>query len=454
MSEWSKTFPWSASVIRFFWPDGPARRKRWLKIATVVLVLVAAHATVTAITAAHTGRSARAFVDRWGPLDPSAHRPPKVDDAANKARAVRAAADLMVLPGNPIGSNGMGFQDLATGPEQRLEKADEDAARKLIADNALAFTILDAAAGRAASDWELHYERGLEVDVPPLLRLMQLSKLNTAAGLLALQDGRVDDALLAVRRGTTIASSLGSEPILIVQLVRSAVEKYNLRLVSRILGRADLDRSRIDALQAAVLGADPRRDIQLAMIVETKAFAAAFRGGADDSELAGPKRGIGNLIPYRLLRGPLGFIARPYLLREERLWLEVMASKIEAMNLPRRERPTEGAGPTLRRWDSFVRVVKMNLLNVVERADVAEIRRTLGETALAIERHRIQTGHAPATLADLVPAYLSAVPLDPWTGKPLLYEAAGNRWRLRSEADVSSVELHPRFDEVLDWSSH
>jgi hypothetical protein len=40
--------------------------------------------------------------------------------------------------------------------------------------------------------------------------------------------------------------------------------------------------------------------------------------------------------------------------------------------------------------------------------------------ALAAERYRRERGKWPASLADLVPRYLSAVPLDPHTGKPLI----------------------------------
>ena len=27
MTDWKKTFPWTAAVLRFLWPEGPARRK-------------------------------------------------------------------------------------------------------------------------------------------------------------------------------------------------------------------------------------------------------------------------------------------------------------------------------------------------------------------------------------------------------------------------------------------
>jgi hypothetical protein len=43
------------------------------------------------------------------------------------------------------------------------------------------------------------------------------------------------------------------------------------------------------------------------------------------------------------------------------------------------------------------------------------------QVALAAERYRQKRGNWPQSLADLVPQYLSAVPLDPFDGKPLRY---------------------------------
>lgn len=45
------------------------------------------------------------------------------------------------------------------------------------------------------------------------------------------------------------------------------------------------------------------------------------------------------------------------------------------------------------------------------------------QVALAVSAFTKDNGHAPATLADLVPTYLVSVPLDPYTGDPLVYSA-------------------------------
>jgi hypothetical protein len=50
-----------------------------------------------------------------------------------------------------------------------------------------------------------------------------------------------------------------------------------------------------------------------------------------------------------------------------------------------------------------------------------ETQRRLTVTAIALERYRLRQGRFPADLGALVPRYLSAVPMDPMSGKPLCY---------------------------------
>lgn len=58
-------------------------------------------------------------------------------------------------------------------------------------------------------------------------------------------------------------------------------------------------------------------------------------------------------------------------------------------------------------------------VNAMERR---AIRRRAAFTMIAIERHRIAHGHYPDTLSALVPEFLDAVPIDPWSANPLRYK--------------------------------
>jgi len=59
-------------------------------------------------------------------------------------------------------------------------------------------------------------------------------------------------------------------------------------------------------------------------------------------------------------------------------------------------------------------------------ATVADARRAVVAAAVAACRYRIAHGQWPDKLADLVPEYLGATPLDPFDGKSLRFKSGDN----------------------------
>ena len=87
--------------------------------------------------------------------------------------------------------------------------------------------------------------------------------------------------------------------------------------------------------------------------------------------------------------------------------------------------------------------------------NVAQLRCCL--IMLAAERYRLAQGHWPAAIADLVPKYLPAVPLDPYDGAPLrlrllkdglvIYSVGDNR-----QDDGGQIRVEPgKTGPPLDW---
>ena len=302
---------------------------------------------------------------------------------------------------------------------------------------------------RPGSNWDLHYERGLEVDIPPLRKILQLAKLNVAAGRLALEDGRLDDALASVRRGTALAASLDGEPMLIIQLVRLAVLRLDAGLVRRIVAGAELRGDQLEAVQASFSDTNPRLAIQRAMVVETGALQGVMAGRSAEMTAFSRYPRVLRLLALDVVR----ILARPYLLDEERVWLTLMTARIDELDAPRHARVPSALRPTLRWWNVMVKITAgFDDASLVERADLAEARDLLARAAIAVERRRRDTGRTPATLDELVPRELPALPVDPLTGRAFRYESDGTGWRVRSEADVSSMESARMFDPVLDWA--
>jgi hypothetical protein len=79
----------------------------------------------------------------------------------------------------------------------------------------------------------------------------------------------------------------------------------------------------------------------------------------------------------------------------------------------------------------------------LEDDDRAHAALVLADCAAALERHRLATGAPPASLADLVPTFLPAIPVDPLTDTSLGYRIADGRWTLWSGTD-------PEEDDVDD----
>jgi hypothetical protein len=67
-------------------------------------------------------------------------------------------------------------------------------------------------------------------------------------------------------------------------------------------------------------------------------------------------------------------------------------------------------------------------------------------TACALERHRLAHGNYPATLAELVPAFLATVPVDVFTGQPLGYIRTPD-----GGFKLTSLPSPERIDDPVAW---
>lgn len=71
----------------------------------------------------------------------------------------------------------------------------------------------------------------------------------------------------------------------------------------------------------------------------------------------------------------------------------------------------------------------------------------VARVALAVAEFRARTGEVPASLSALVPAYLPAVPLDPWDGAPLRYDA-GKVWSIGDDQKDDGGTPPPDPDDI------
>lgn len=232
--------------------------------------------------------------------------------------------------------------------------------------------------------------------------LRSVSELTRLAALHHADAGRSAEAMRAVRGGLGVPRAVGGEPTLINRLVENATAVVAARSAARVLnlgehpaGLAELqtDFERVAAavdVAAAVRGERAFIHARLREIAAGDSVAHLLRGqAADHAEVL--RQMTATAAAFDLPPG-----ARP--------------AALAAIPKPRPNRPL-GASSIMTAVD---KAVESCLRTQAELSATA--------AGIACERSRQRAGIWPATLADIPKDTLAAVPVDPFTGRPLLYK--------------------------------
>ena len=298
--------------------------------------------------------------------------------------------------------------------------------------------------------YELDYSKGYAMELPHLATLRYCVRLLAADAALQAFGGNYGEAVEDLLTGMKLADSLTHEPILISQLVRLALDRIVYSTVEQAIRGEDLtpDLSR-NLMQCASRASGG------------EAFANSFSGDglfglgafdgirAGDPELGGFKQETQSTMESILIRAYGSTFARPLLNMDEASYAGLVGRMGDVARLPFYE-----AQPLLdeikrdiddlprTRWLS--RQLLPTLPRTVEAQALHEAQLGLMRVGLAVEQYHAQNGTYPPTLDEVAPVLGGAVPLDPFTGKPLAYQPSGGSFMLYS-AMGSGIDLRARY---------
>ncbi|MGA2230281.1 MAG: hypothetical protein ABSH22_05225 [Tepidisphaeraceae bacterium] len=288
---------------------------------------------------------------------------------------------------------------------------------------------------RAAMLPSCRFEQDLQsVFLDPLLA--QLNVERAAAGVLGLDacneasSGRVAAALQDVMDMKRMSRQFGQRPMMISGLVAIGIDdlagrtlQYVLPFVTRPQELADVNFDDISAMRLAM-----RRAWQ----------GEEYYGLSNIRAMAG---GTMTLMPSTSQeKTPAMSEIMPFPLRDFMLPDEIDAYldllyRVQQMTLEPYFKAESGlselkesAIPGRPHKGLLVYLLNSAFLHSLATIATAEALDSCDQTALAMTRYRLDHGAFPSHLADLVPAYLDAVPLDPFDGNPLRFVVKGNRW--------------------------
>jgi hypothetical protein len=80
------------------------------------------------------------------------------------------------------------------------------------------------------------------------------------------------------------------------------------------------------------------------------------------------------------------------------------------------------------------------LMNIFQTIATEETMKQMCITALAIKRYEIQNKRLPENLSQLIPAFLTAIPVDPMDGHPLRYKVINPQQMLLYSTGMDGVD--------------
>ncbi|MFC1734999.1 hypothetical protein ACFL1X_02715 [Candidatus Hydrogenedentota bacterium] len=310
-------------------------------------------------------------------------------------------------------------------------------------------------------DYELDLELGPDLLLPHLGEMRHFARLLSADALIANHDGNPERALELCGYILNIANHLEDEPVLISQLVRIASTNIATDTIHQLYSEGDFSDESIRNLNSRLeqslnqggftisfegeryLGIDIFADIA------EREFAADELWNAVNSQ--GHSAFSGGLRPVAYVYGsPLGSWWRN---KDELVYIKMMNDLVDISKMPYYEALSE-----LEKWKTrlnelevecigpdalsrflplpssypVTKVILPALGKALAHQARHEVRVNQAMTASHLKRYRQNYGSYPASLEALVPSYMSSLPIDSFSGNPMLYRPEGSGFVLYS----------------------
>lgn len=329
----------------------------------------------------------------------------------------------------------------ALSPEQQAQ------VRSDLARNASTLDLLHQAAQRPSCDFHLDYRKGYFLELPHLSRLRDSIYLERAAVIVALDDGRTEDAFEYWLDMVAMVRHQEGQRFLITELVRLTCLSIACDTLQGVVQSGQLDAQHVDSALAALDGLESRHSFVGGLQGEVAVFrnllspryvaAVAYELFGGDSldavissgDLRTASQKLFAIAPAKLYESPLG---RPWRQYDEATGLGIFRELMQMLEQPYYVKRASVSGPSekaeLPSWSAPATcLVLPAYAHLGSTFAAVEARVACARTALALERYRLTHGQYPATLDALVPDILPQVPLDPFDGKPLRYINDGKR---------------------------
>lgn len=299
-----------------------------------------------------------------------------------------------------------------------------------------------AAEQGGAARYDTDFSLGFQLLLPDVQRARQGARVLQLQARVHAHRGEPAEVKRCLISMLRLGDSIKQEPILVSQLVRTAIHGMAAAATGDALHDAKLTDEQMAELQQAFRELDVNEAYRRAFVGER------FFG------IHAMENGIGNAIG-----GPPIDITK-YVKQDTATYFSLMARIINSMELPYAEAAVEGEAleadanelSGLRHW--FSRMLVPSVTNITSARVRHDANNRMADVALAVGRFRLAEGELPEALSDCVPKFLPQNPVDPFNGGAMFYEIGedGRSYRLSCTQPATSTDEEQEHSlKVGDW---
>ncbi len=417
-------------------------RKRTVRILTGLAVVLVAlgiiYAIWVGISAAKLRRAYAALEADGRPMRATDVVPILVDKTENAALLYESAIRLLEAQPAPEENLLEYLGELSDAFAKEPLQADQlSELQDLLKQDSLAHALfaIDQAVERPTCRFELDYDAGVNMLLPHLKGLRDMTRTLGAKARLDAQAGHLDSAWDLALTQLKMADALRNEPILVSQMVRAACIRIACRTVQRLCAIAPPNPQQYDNLQDALRKLDDMAPLVRATDGERLIFGETiFTLPADERRRNMAMLGAGETAPG-IVRW---FIVQrmsftPLFVADHATYLRFMHQYAESFERPYSANTMATLETTVEKRArhnllTSLLVPAIRRVKEIHTQMAAEIRIT--RVGLMLLRHKNTHNAFPTTLADLSLEGLD----DPFTGDPLRYKLETDGFLLYSLA--------------------
>jgi hypothetical protein len=301
--------------------------------------------------------------------------------------------------------------------------------RKIISNNEFSFDRFSEALSRSCfnyvRDWDVS---AYELEIPKAVKLLQMMKLTCLDMYMLSQEGMFEGLMKRWRANYIFSQKVSQGTCLISYLIGVALARGQIELLNLILTSGAYD---VDTCRTIIEQLDPslwRRGLILSLESERASmFDCYTRLERHDSSLL--NEFYGNSI-FGWLAQPLLKVDFMYAMRfidetEDLIKKNYFESKNNFTALNNR---IESLAP----WYVFSLMLVPSGESAFFKEQVLEANIMMAAAGIACRLFRMKYGDFPESLSMLSPEFLPGIPLDPFSGRPLVYKKTGSGIKIYS----------------------